>query len=108
MLSQKYRAWDGNSMRQVRMRYVAAEADAQGRELVAPADSTMQSTGKRDRSGNEIYEDDIVTFKTVLGVHLYGVVKYDPDRAAFTLYTGNELEVVGNVHMNPDLLEYCI
>ena len=108
MLSRKFRAWDGNSMHQVRIRYVTTESDALGKELIAPADSTMQSTGKRDRSGKEIYEDDIITFKTVLGVRLYGVVKYVPERAAFGLYTGDELEVVGNIHTHPELLEYCV
>ena len=81
MLSQKYRAWDGTHMRHVIMMEVIPEPDPIDKALVQHGDTTMQSTGKRDRSGKEIYEHDIITFKTVLGVRLYGVVRYNSERA---------------------------
>ncbi|MCO4648832.1 hypothetical protein Si010_00414 [Streptococcus infantarius subsp. infantarius] len=78
----------------------------------------MQSTGLFDKNSKEIYEGDIVKFTLTDGfsyvVDGYGVVKYKT--GAFYVVNGlteylisniniNEIEVIGNVYKNPELLE---
>lgn len=73
----------------------------------------MQYTGLKDKNGKEIYEGDI--FRTSLG--FVAVVKWDDDNGRFLgfiagrerriMYVGREpaVEVIGNIHENPELLE---
>lgn len=80
----------------------------------------MQSTGLRDKNGKEIFESDIVKYKS--GCNTYTEeVAYDKDFAGFGVRYANtdiiftfwglaedidlvSLEVVGNIYENPELL----
>lgn len=71
-----------------------------------------QFIGKLDKNGDRIFEGDIVAYRGDEN----GVIDYDEESARFCvvfdtwstdfdhLY-GKELEVVGNIHDNPELME---
>lgn len=81
-----------------------------------------QFTGLKDKNGKDIYEGDICSFASKTGKHT-GVVEWSGDLASFGLrivknnflYTFSDLdtmgvnldtlEVIGNIHENPELME---
>ena len=73
----------------------------------------MQYIGVKDKNGNEIYEKDIVTID---GEDEYFVVEWDSDTARFVMnsetltvdfdnYWDYQVEVIGNIFDNPELLK---
>ena len=77
------------------------------------SDTLGQYTGLTDKNGTKIFEGDIVLFN----VDERGVVYYDNEETSFMMEYGNcivlmgycycsrDLEVIGNIHDNPELLE---
>ncbi|WP_342505661.1 YopX family protein [Sporosarcina sp. FSL K6-2383] len=69
----------------------------------------MQYTGLKDKDGREIYEDDIVEF----GAGPYQVVYekgchyvHTPHDSEFLhVIKESYIEIIGNIHSNPELLE---
>ena len=75
----------------------------------------MQYTGLRDKNGREVYEGDIVRFKDWWDEEMVGEVRYSEKDMAFTIVNdfwdgfpimyADDLEVIGNIYENPELLE---
>ncbi len=78
-----------------------------------------QYTGLTDRNGKKIFEGDIVSLVCDGNVYIF-VVIWDPDELDFKATNGKqnygpggyeylpcceEIEVIGNIHDNPELLE---
>ena len=70
----------------------------------------MQSTGLKDKNGKEIFEGDIVKCNGLLGtIELFkamwicSFVKYNNYQKVG--FFAQEIEVVGNIYENPELLE---
>ena len=67
-----------------------------------------QYTGLTDKNGVKVFEEDIV--RIFDGEYFSGVVKYSNEQGSFTVddtslhYWVSDIEVIGNIHDNPDLL----
>lgn len=115
----KFRAWYHSGREKPRMTYLDAyEMISDEGGFNFPGNTIlMQYTGLKDKHGKEIYEGDIIQSET----HYYGnkrvrktVIEWQNDLehdgfgeplAMGYIFRGGNLEVIGNIHENPELLK---
>lgn len=119
----KFRAWDKLNKRFVKISDFYLDTDGSIKEIGTELldfgndpsfDSVvlMQSTGLKDKNGVEIYQDDVVNmcWSDEIGESHWGKITiknpfdYCIEEARYLIHA-DELEVIGNIYENPELLE---
>lgn len=122
----KFRAWNGKKMIYRGLHdknwYYTPKNDENGCHWAFPADQSdalfkiMEYTGLKDKNGKEIYEGDIInigdkdeicsiekTFIEYEGGSF--IIKYLGFKYSLWNFDSNDIEIVGNIYENPELLE---
>lgn len=116
----KFRCWYDNRMHKVvEIDFAYEKINLFGADIINFKDGKlMQYTGLKDKNGKEIYEGDILRFSEVDTAivewnekYSYFMVKpiqdyyFDSDVLGHALEYNNNVEIIGNIYDNPELLE---
>ena len=120
MEAPKFRAYDGGSLNRMYQPdevmvgggniWIIDEDSVAGDWIVNNDLHLMQSTGLKDKNGTEIFEGDVVKCNGLLGtiesfkaMWICSFMKYNNYQKVG--FFAQEIEVVGNIYENPELLE---
>lgn len=120
MEAPKFRAYDGGSLNRMYQPdevmvgggniWIIDEDSVAGDWIVNNDLHLMQSTGLKDKNGKEIFEGDVVKCNGLLGtiesfkaMWICSFMKYNNYQKVG--FFAQEIEVVGNIYENPELLE---
>lgn len=123
-MTPKFRAWD-KQRNEMNYKVMVGNCDTDDENWTCPTmwieerqdwlhfddyDSIMQSTGLKDKNGKEIFEGDVVKCHGLLGtiesfkaMWICSFVEYNNYQKVG--FFAQEIEVVGNIYENPELLE---
>lgn len=86
-------------------------------EHYVDTETVGQYTGLKDKNGTKIFEGDIIDFLYRSDGDDYGIVQYDVDETEFGFvynliydglgrhYCSRDIEVIGNIYDNPELMK---
>ena len=108
----KFRGWDSANREMFEVRSLVWD---RWMNVVEGQDPIMQYTGLKDSKGKEIYEGDVVNMRHPDHIEVFtGKVVYDVEVLAYYLdgprfylmvNEFDEIEIIGNIYENPELLE---
>ncbi len=87
------------------------EREAPIDKFVVYSDTIGQFTGLTDKNGKKIFEGDCVEYKEEIGVIEYHdqeamfIVAFDTWLSDFDHLYGHDVEIIGNIHDNPELMK---
>lgn len=105
----KFRAWDTVDKQMYSWAFMMQSGDGRALSIREVLNKTheewlevMQFTGLCDKNGKEIYEGDITKGGYIVR-SIFGCWCLDKGETPF-LYECKDVEVIGNIHENPELL----
>ena len=115
----KFRAWDPISKKMIIPKeFIQLDKlyigyfDESGYPKISEDFILMQYTGVNDKNKKEIYEGDVIVQKhgEIKGVVRFrdGVFGVDTGKAFYPFPAYKDIEIIGNIHENPELLKEVI
>ena len=104
----KFRYWD--ELHKVMMDWAGLKTQKHIEFLKNAQPAVMQFTGLFDKNGQEMYEGDVVKylqfypFEIIFGKYEWLLRNHIEERDFYSV-NNNEIEIIGNIYSNPDLIK---